>query len=203
MNFKFKNWKKFRDLMTSQSLELVKFDFKYHSCEFRMIYGMAQNVFIIGVEGTQKGFILNLNGYEVLNKLEKPLYKELASCKGEAFDPKKPYNPLDFLLEFDKYLGTSIPFVIPTKSTFGSTSSRAIPDELKIFFMKWMPHPIKGKVSQDNLKKIEKLLGYNIRRFCETNNISVGFQQTPSDRSLDVAKDFKADYKKYKGSEIN
>lgn len=197
MSFKFRNWKKFRDLMKSQGLELVKFDFKYYSCEFRMIYGIAQNIFIIGVEGTQKGFILNLNGYEVLNKLDKPLYRELAICKGEVFDAEKPYNPWDFLLEFDKYLGTNIIFTIPTKSTFGSTSSKAIPDELKIFFMKWMPHPTKGNVSQDNLKKIEKLLGYNIRKFCETNNISVGFQPIPSNRSLDVAKNFLADYKKY------
>lgn len=196
MNFKFRNWKKFRDLMKSQGLELVKFDFKYHSCEFRMIYGISQNVFIIGVEGTQKGFVLNLNGYEVLNKLDRPLYRELASCKGEAFDPERPYNPWDFLLEFDKYLGTNIIFRAPTKSNFESTSSKAIPDELKIFFMKWMPHPTKGNVSQKNLEKAEKLLGYNIRKFCETNNISVGFQSTPSDRSLDVAKNFKADYKK-------
>lgn len=197
MDFKFRNWKKFRDLMKSQALELVKFDFNYYNCEFRMIYGIAQNVFIIGIEGTQKGFVLNLNGYETKIMQDRIFYNELVTCKGEAFDPTKPYSPLDFLIEFDKYLGTDITFKTPTKSSFAKTSAKAIPDELKIFFMKWMPHTTKGNVSKKNLEKIEKLLGYNIKQFCETNNISVGFQSTPSDRSLDVAKNFRADYKRY------
>lgn len=200
MNFKFGNWKKFRTNIQSNGQEIVKFDFKYHTCDFRIIYALAQNVFIIAKQGTQQGFILNLKAYESLTTVDRPLYKVLAKCKDSVYGPDKKYHPFDFLVELNKFIGTNITFTVPSKLDFGETSSSAIPDEKKIFFQRWIPHTTHGNVTNENLNKIDKLLGYNIMIFCKKQNISVGFRTTPSERSIEVVKDFEKDYSKYSSS---
>jgi len=92
MNFKFGNWKKFRTSIQNNGEEIVKFDFKYFTCNFRIIYALAQNVFIIAKQGTQQGFILNLKGYESLTTLDKPLYKVLAKCEDSKYNSDRECN---------------------------------------------------------------------------------------------------------------
>lgn len=195
--FAFNNWKKFRDKIKLSENKIVKFDLKYYQCNFRIIYALAQNVFIIALQGTQKGFILNLEYYETNHRITNELYVTLANCKDVVYDSSRKYNPFDFLIELDKYIGSEeINFSISTKNDYQTTNSYAIPDEEKIFFQRWIPHKIKH-VKNENLEKIEKLLGYNIKEFCRKNNISVGFRTTPTERSLEMIKDFKNDYKEY------
>lgn len=194
--FEFRNWKKFREKIINDGFDIVKFDFTYHTCDMRIIYALAQNVFIIAIRGTQNGFMISLNGYKTSHTVDNNLYRELARCKNMPFDPDRPYNPFDFLIELNKFIGSSqIQFVVPTKSDYQGTATNAIPDEQKIFFQRWIPHTTDGKnVTKENIAKIEKLLGYNISKFCEKNNVSIGFTNVPTDRSIDVLKDFESDY---------
>lgn len=198
--FEFSNWKRFRNQIENNGLKIVKFDFKYHTCDMRIIYALSQNVFIIAIRGTQKGFMISLNRYKTSHTIENSLYKELAKCKDIPFDPKRPYNPFDFLIELNKFLGnTNIGFVVPTKSDYQGTAIVAIPDEQRIFFQRWIPHITDGKnVREKNIKKIEKLLGYNISKFCENNNISIGFTSVPTNRSIEVLEDYELDYQNNK-----
>jgi len=195
--FKFNNWKKFRNKIEYTGNKIVKFDLKYYTCNFRIMYSIAQNVFIIALQGTQKGFLLNLEYFKTNHRIKNNLYKTLANCKDTVYDPTKKYSPFDFLIELDKYIGSdAINFSKPTKSDYQNINTYAIPDEEKIFFQRWIPHNT-GHVTNKNLSKIEKLLGYNIKEFCKENNISVGFRSTPNERSLEMIQDFKNDYKKY------
>lgn len=202
MNFKFGNWKKFRESIKQQDLSIVTFDFKYYTCEFRIIYALAQNIFIIALKGTQKGFVLNLKGYEILSTVNNDLYKELVKCKNIPFDKNKPYSPWDFFVELNNHIGKNLTFEKTSKVDYASASSNAIPDEKKRFFQRWIPHISDDRnVTDKNLAKIEKLLGYNIRMFCEKNNTSIGFQEKPSERSINVLTDFEKDYKEQKEEE--
>ncbi len=195
--FSFNNWKKFRDKIKLSNNKIVKFDLQYHQCNFRIIYSLAQNVFIIALQGTQKGFILNLEYYQTHHNIKNELYKTLANCKDTVYDPNKRYNPFDFLIELDKFIGSeNINFSKPNSTDYQTINTCAIPDEEKIFFQRWIPHNT-GHVTNKNLSKIEKLLGYNIKKFCEENNISIGFRSTPTERSLEMIQDFKSDYKQF------
>jgi hypothetical protein len=62
-----------------------------------MVYSAEQNVFWVAKRGTQSAFAIYLDWYHASVILDKEPYRQLAVCKGEAFDPTKPYNPFDFL----------------------------------------------------------------------------------------------------------
>ena len=64
MSFEFKNWKKFRNYMKEEDISIAKFEFKYYTCIFDIIYGIEQNVFFVGKKGTQISFPIYLDWYK-------------------------------------------------------------------------------------------------------------------------------------------
>lgn len=190
MNFQFKNWKAFRDQLKSQDIKIATFDFVYEKCEFKIIYPMEQNAFYIAKRGTQTVFVLFLDWYKITDKINKDAYDQLKICKDLPFDLKKPYNPFDFLLALDNHLKENVKFRKTTKTEYFTTTKKAIPDEEKIYFQRWIPHLNDNKnVTEKNLEKVKKILGFHYATFCKENNVSVGFTNIPNDLSFEVIED--------------
>lgn len=185
MGFSFKNWKVFRTQMQQEGITVAKFEFEYYQCRFGMVYSAGQNVFWVAKRGTQSAFAIYLDWYHASVILDKEPYRQLAVCKGEAFDPTKPYNPFDFLKKLDDYIGTAPALQRATAADFHPVARNAIPDEEKIYFQRFMPHtPGTKHVTGANIAKVRKILGNTIAEFCKENNVSVAFTDQPTERSF-------------------
>ncbi len=187
MGFEFKNWKKFRDQMKAESLDVAKFKFRYYECEFEIIYSIEQNVFFVAKIGAQIAFRIDLDWYKASVVLDNEPYMALVKCKNTAYDPTKKYNPFDFLKALDDYLGTKPRIVKAESHDFYTVSRLATPDEEKIYFRCFVPHKVGTRhVTGANIAKVRKILGYHIAEFCKEHNVSVAFTTEPSEKSFDI-----------------
>jgi len=189
MSYDFKNWKKFRDQMKNEKIQVAKFEFKYHDCVFDIVYSLEQNVFYAAKRGTQIAFSVYLDWYKASVILDNEPYKELIACKNSNYDKNKPYSPNDFLKSLDDKIGTSFTIIKATHIEYFSITKKAIPDEEKIYFLSFKPHTSgKRHVTGTNLEKTRKILGHQIAEFCKSNNVSVAFTNKPSEKSFDMIK---------------
>lgn len=189
MAYEFKNWKTFRDQMKNENIQVAKFEFKYHECDFDIVYSLEQNVFYAAKKGTQIAFSVYLDWYKASVILDKEPYKELITCKNSSYDKNRPYSPMDFLKLLDSKIGTNFTFRKATDNEYFSITKKAIPDEEKIYFLSFRPHTSgKRHVTGTNLAKTRKILGHQIAEFCKSNNVSVAFTNRPSDKSFEMIK---------------
>jgi len=187
MGYEFKNWKIFRNQMKTKSIDVVKFEFTYHICNFEVVYSIEQNIFFVAKKGTQIAFSIYLDGYKSSVILEKESYKQLIICKNRVYDENKPYNPSDFLQSLDDKIGTNPMIFQASKEDFYTILKKAIPDEENIYFLGFRPHAIgKHHVTGVNIEKVRKILGHTLAEFCKINNVSVAFSKNPNEKSFDM-----------------
>ena len=147
------------------------------------------NTFYAAKKGTQIAFKIYLDWYKASVILDKEPYKELIACKNSAYDPNKPYSPIDFLKLLDEKIGTNFTFTKASDTEYFSITKKATPDEEKIYFLAFKPHTSgKRHVTGTNLEKIRKILGHQIAEFCKNNNVSVAFTNRPSEKSFEMIK---------------
>ncbi len=145
--------------------------------------------FFVGKKGTQISFPIHLDWYKASIVLDKEPYRELVSCKDEAYDSNRPYSPIDFLKLLDSNLGTNPILKRATAQEVYSSTKNAIPDEEKIYFQRFMPHTSGERhVTGVNISKVRKILGRHIADFCQQNNVSVAFTSLPTEKSFDMVK---------------
>ena len=175
--------------MKDENIQVARFEFKYHECDFDIVYSLEQNIFYAAKKGTQVAFSVYLDWYKASVILDKKPYKELIACKNSAYDSNKPYSPIDFLKLLDEKIGTNFTFKKATETEYFMIAKKAIPDEDKIYFYSFKPH-INGKrhVTGTNLEKTRKILGTTIAEFCKKNNVSVAFTSKPSEKSFEMIK---------------
>ena len=143
MGYEFKNWKRFRDQMKNENIRVSKFEFKYHDCDFDIVYSLEQNVFYAAKKGTQIAFSIYLDWYKASVILDKEPYRQLIECKNSAYNHNKPYSPIDFLKLLDDKLGTNFIIVKASDNDYFTITKKAIPDEEKIYFLSFRPYAAK------------------------------------------------------------
>jgi len=169
--------------MKSKKIDRYKFDFHYAEVEFDVIFFIDEKPFVLmfGVKKSNFYFEIEMkNGYTIIPYFENNVYDTLMklfkfkSGGGDIFKPIYFFEALN--KHFPKSANTKS---IPKPSDIGRYR-REVEEADKIYFWGWIDHEknrkenqnYKGNVSDTNLEKTRKLLGYKAYLRCKKKNIS-------------------------------
>jgi len=173
---KLQNLPHLRKSMREQDITQTKFDFRFRSLLFLVVYIAEKfpHELLFGCRLKNLFFIVQVNvGYIISTNLETSTYKALVAALDLRFDPNNPFSPTIFFQDFDNNTPTTTnPKNIPKVSEIAQLR-RDVEDSEKIYFFGWRVNEIKNsKVSPENLDKTRKICGMATYEFCKKNNIS-------------------------------
>lgn len=169
--------------MRSKNIDRYKFDFKYAEVEFDIIFFIDEKPFILmfGVKKSNFYFEIEIkNGYTIIPYFEKKVYDTLIKLFKFEDRGNDVFKPIYFF----ETLNERIPkFAIKkniAKPSEIARYRRDVEESDKIYFWGWIDHEknrsenhdYKGNVSDKNLEKTRKLLGYKAYLRCKEKNIS-------------------------------
>ncbi|MDC5459202.1 DUF6037 family protein [Acinetobacter baumannii] len=163
--------------MKAQNIQRYKFQFQRNNVVFDVIFFTDGDPYslLFGACGhnfsfeipVEKGFLINVN------QLPKEVYNKLTKVLGLKYDPNNKFRPIFFFEDFNKAIPSSAhPRNVP-KPHEVAIYRKDVEEAHKIYFWYWLDHTTDGKhVTEKNLEKTKKLLGYETYLVCRSKNIS-------------------------------
>lgn len=163
--------------MKAQNIKRYKFQFQRNDVVFDVIFFTDENPYslLFGARGhnfsfkipVEKGFFINEN------QLPNEVYNKLIKVLGLKYDPNNKFRPLFFFEDFNKSIPYSAhPRNVPQPHEV-AIYRRDVEEAHKIYFCGWRDNTLNDKhVTEKNLEKTKKLLGYETYLVCRSKNIS-------------------------------
>lgn len=161
--------------MKKELLKRYKFGFSYNGVAFDVFFFIDEQPFklMFGVKVRNFYFELDVNkGFEI-NPFLGEKYTELCRILNLTFNENSPFKTTYFFEEFNKRIPrTADKGNYPKPHEIG-VYRKEIEEADKIYFLGWQDNEKKGQqVSEENLDKTRKLLGFEAYKRCRTKNIS-------------------------------
>jgi len=181
----FTNIENFENRMTTANVDIAFFTIVYSECSVECVYSKNLRKFLFAIVDKNIGFTCSLNGtYANAFINHKEAVAALADCRNGGWDPKHFYDALN------KSLPTAN-FTQATKEKYKSTSSVAVSNfEDRIYFHHWK----NANISPRQIEKTIELLGNEVVTFCKETGVTPVYFDHITDRTMDVATNFKDDY---------
>lgn len=177
---KLKNIAKLHCNMLSQGLTKTKYDFRFRTLLFSVIYIAEEfpHELLFGCHSHNLFFVVKVeDNYNIIAYME--CYKELVKALGLRWDPLHPFKPTIFFEEFDDATPlVTTPINIPTMLDI-AICSRDVEDAMKIYFFGWKNHLNESRPSKDNLTKTHRICGRATFNICKKYKISSRWTDDP------------------------
>ncbi len=157
----------------------VRFEvfFDIYETPFKLIFVVREQNYRLSID-VQKGFVID----PILNKDE---YRALAQVLGLTYDPKNPFSPPKFFIDFNKHIPEHAPYKVPKEQVYRFYESD-IEEADRIFYktkIEWNKLPnSKGNVTEKNLFKT-RVLYPELYETCKRNNISIVYTANENERT--------------------
>lgn len=168
------------------------FDFEYIGIQFKCLLFVEINTVLLSIVSENIGYLISLDSYGNFNgKLPSEFYY---SIRKKLIKETGKDNITQLWIAFDLYIEQisidrirEVPEerIISFLKTTKTSDSKYDKEGDKPFFETWVRNGKKGKVSIDNLFKIEKYFGREVSNACRLNNISSRWKEYPTSKSLD------------------
>ncbi|MGQ9373641.1 DUF6037 family protein [Acinetobacter tandoii] len=162
--------------MKSQKIQRYKFEFKRNNVSFDVIFFTDSSPYILlfGARGHNFSFEIEVHkGFRIKTMLDKDIFKKLQQVLGLQFDPNNKFSMNAFFEDFNKKIPAIANFKNVPKPHEIALYSRDVEESHKIYFMGWLDNTIRGdSVTEKNLEKTERLLGYKTYLTCKSKNLS-------------------------------
>lgn len=184
----FTNIYKFEHRMQLQGIGVAFFTIQYHNCGIECAYSIAQKKFLFAFVDHNIGFTCSLNGAYANGYINhKEAVEQLMRCRVH-----NKYDPIHFY----EYLNNQLPGVGMRQLTLEQhrdIASKAVSNfEDRIFFNHWR----NANISHKQKDKAIELMGYEVVKFCEKNQLTPVFYPYPTERTLEAFENFRNDFDK-------
>ncbi|WDZ51786.1 DUF6037 family protein [Acinetobacter vivianii] len=164
--------------MKAQKIKRYKFKFQRSKAIFDVIFftdTTPDYLLLFGARGVNFSFTIPVKkGFLIeVADLAPEVYKKLVRVLGIEYDPNNKFRPIYFFEDFNKSIPSSAhPRNIPEPHEI-AVYTNDVEEADKIYFYGWKDNTIDGKqVTEENLEKTKKLLGYETYLVCRSRNIS-------------------------------
>lgn len=162
--------------MKSQKIQRYKFEFKRNNVSFDVIFFTDSSPYILlfGARGLNFSFEIEVHkGFRIKTMLDKDIFKKLQQVLSLQFNPNNKFSINAFFEDFNKQIPAIANFKNVPKPHEIALYSRDVEESHKIYFMGWLDNTIRGdSVTEKNLEKTERLLGYKTYLTCKSKNLS-------------------------------
>lgn len=186
------------DDMVAQNAISTTFNVLYNRHLFSCIFIIgvtSHQLYLTTVEANPHTIFVHVNlDFSAPSSLSNEHYIALANYLGFTASRTNPFKPIAFFEEFDHYVPrhhTRTPAVADMIAVVGK--SRNVPDEEKIYFVRWRRNPDGEHVSDGNYIKTCSIVGEEVANNLRANNISSCWSDIPHDEQLNQINHY-ADY---------
>lgn len=184
----FTNIYEFERRMDAQGVSVAFFTITYGCCTVECVYSKDLRKFLFAIVDANVGFTCSLDGTfanAFINHRE--AVDALANCTGGGWNPKHFYEVLNDNL-------STVNFGEVTRAQYQGINAVAVSNfEDRIYFNHWRT----SNMSTQQEQKTIELLGNEVLVFCQATGVIPVYYPYPTDRTMDVLKNFREDYESH------
>lgn len=161
--------------MQAQNISRYKFEYSHGRGRFDVFFFIDEVPYklLIGAKGGSFAIDISVDNvtFEISTYVEK--FNELCEFLGLEFQEGNPFSTNAFFADLNSNIPSAASYNnVPKPSEIANYIDNVLEAD-KVHFVGWLDNSIQGnQVSEENLDKTRRLLGYDIYKICKRKNIS-------------------------------